>query len=121
MPFRLSKVVMPVYFPYIVTPVPKFSVLFEPLNLIVQRLWAGHIVDQLAKFYYLDYIEVKEEKEAEPITIGHISTGTYGCIIGLFLAILTFIVERNSSSNYEQKQKIGNGKWERKGSKNGWI
>ncbi len=99
MPFRLSKVENPIYFPYIVTPVPKHSVLFERFNLIVQRLWSGHIINQLAKFYYLDYNDVKEEKGLEPIKMGHILTGTYGCVIGLVLAITAFIAEQNLSPN----------------------
>ncbi len=99
MPFRASKTTVPVYIPYISLPFPKYSALVDVFNMQVLRLWAGHIIDQMAKFYYLDFNDVKEERELEPIKIGHILTGAYGCVIGLVLAVIAFIVERHSKRN----------------------
>ena len=91
--FRLGKVPISVYNPFIVFPMTKFSPLYDVFNPIVLRLQAGDIIEQLARFYFLDFQEEVEEREAEPIKVTQILTGAWGCAIGLALAIIAFIME----------------------------
>ena len=94
--FRLSKSPNPVYNPHLILPITKYSPLFDIFNPMVLQLIAGGIIEQLCKFYYLNYIEEKEEGKLQQISVGHLLTGTYGCILGLFLAVLAFLVEHFS-------------------------
>ncbi len=92
--FRLSKESAKVYDPaYNCIIMTKYSPLFNIFNMIMLRLQAGGIIEQNAKFYYLDYNFVEAEKVLKPIEMEHILTGTYGFIIGLALASLAFLVE----------------------------
>ena len=92
-PFRLGKVPLQSYNQHIFVPITKYSPLFDIFYPIILRLQCGDIIEQLAKFYYLDYFEEKEEQTLEPIVIMHIMPGTFGCFIGLGLAFLAFIAE----------------------------
>ena len=92
--FKIGKTPIRVYEPsFNVVPIIKYSPLFDVFYPMVLRLQAGDIIEQLARFYYLDYFEEEEERELRPLQVSHLLTGTYACIIGLFLAILAFIVE----------------------------
>ena len=71
----------------------KYSPILDIFVPLIMRLQAGGIIEQLAKFYYLDFNDVDDLSEPEPIEIEHMLTGTYGYIIGLGLAIIAFILE----------------------------
>ena len=60
---------------------------------MILRLVSGDIIEHLAETYYWHYRDEVDERELEPIKLGHILSGTYGCIIGLVGAILAFIME----------------------------
>ena len=96
MKFRLGKIPIPIYATYHVFPITKYSPLFEVLYRPVLRMQSGGIVDQIAKSYYLTYIEEKVVGELEPIKLGHMLTGTYGFIVGLFMALVTFAIEKQA-------------------------
>ncbi len=99
MKFKLGKTPIRVYNPsFNVVPITKYSPLFDIFYPMVLRLQAGNIIEQLARFYYLDYFEEEEERELGPLQVSHLLTGTYACIIGLALAILAFIVEKVQGS-----------------------
>ncbi len=93
--FRLSKESVRTYDPaYNCIIMTKYSPLFNIFNPIMLRLQAGGIIEQNAKFYFLDYNDVEPERDLQPIMMEHILTGTYGYIIGLALALVTFIIEK---------------------------
>ncbi len=94
--FRLGKSRIPTYNQHILIAIQKHSVLFDTFYPIILRLQAGDIIEQLAKFYYLNYAEEVEESELQPIVIDHIMPGTFGCFIGLSLAFLAFLAEKYS-------------------------
>ncbi len=110
--FRLSKIPNPVYnIPLIVLPITKYSPLFDIFNPMVLRLTAGGIVEQLAKFYYLDFIKEKDEAGLQKISFGHMLTGTYGYIIGLVLSALVFIIEKKVMYRKVKVDRNNNKKW----------
>ena len=96
MKFRLGKTPFRMYDPaYNTVPMTKYSPLFDIFNLMVLRLQAGGIIEQVAKLnYYLDFVEVKDEEELKKIGMDHILTGTYALIIGLIMSTLVFIFEK---------------------------
>ena len=95
MKFRLAKEPLRFFEPDLnEVPITKYSPLFEVFNPLVLGLQAGGIIEQMAKFYYLDFHEVDDQRELEPIELEHMLTGTYGYIIGLVLATLAFIAEK---------------------------
>ncbi len=95
MKFRLGKSRITRYDPsFIVIPITKYSPLFDIFNPMILRMQETGIIEQLAKFYYLDYFEDKEERELEPIQLGHMMTGVYALIIGLVLAAVSFSLEK---------------------------
>ncbi len=93
--FRYSKEPIRAYNPaYNVIPITKYSPLMEIFNPLVLRLQAGGIIEQLAKFYYLDFHEVDRKQELQPITLEHMYIGTFGYIAGLFIALVAFCCEK---------------------------
>ncbi len=96
--FRLSKHSVRVYDPAFTTiPMTKYSPLFDIFNPLILRLQAGGIIEQNAKFYYLDYNQVKDKTELRPIELEHMLTGMFGIGIGLAMATAAFSIEMMSS------------------------
>ncbi len=106
MKFRFGKDPIAIYNTMTVIPIRKWSPLYEIFFPLLLRLQGGGVVELLAKFYYLDYIEDKVESKLEPINISHMATGVFGCIIGLVLAALAFSVEMSSKRKKQQAAKI---------------
>ena len=92
-PFRLSKEKLKIHGPYITIPLPKNSPMHDVFYPIMLRLQAGDIFEQVGRMYYYDYFDEAIKRELEPLAIGHLLTGMYGCIIGLVLAVIAFAVE----------------------------
>ncbi len=113
MKFQLSKSPILVYgHQYTVIPMTKHSPLFDIFNMMLLRLQAADVTEQLARFYYLDYFEEKEERELRPLQMGHMITGISICLIGLIMATFAFSAEIIAKNKYGpkafKKRAVGN-------------